>query len=86
MLPRGVRGAAARLAEAAEQAPNPKLMMQLDQAAVAEAYDVCVRHLGGLGAGARRMAALMNFAASLALISLVVFGLVVGVLYWRGYL
>ena len=85
-LPRKVRRAAQALAVAAEQAENPRLMMQLDLAKVAADYDLCVRHLGGLGARDRRIAALLDFGARLALILLAVGGLVLMVLYWRGYL
>lgn len=86
LLPRGIRNAAEALASAAEQAQNPRLLLQLDPEKVARSYDLAVKHLSGLGARARRVAALTNFAASLALIALAVFALVVGVLYWRGFL
>ena len=85
-LPRKVRRAAQALAGAAEQAENPRLMMQLDLEKVAADYDLCVRHLGGLGAKDRRISALLDFGARLALILLVVGGLVLALLYWRGYL
>ena len=86
LLPRKVRQAAEELQLSADRAQQPKLLMQLDLEKVAEAYHVCVTHLGGLGADARRKDAIIGFAASLALIVLVVFGLVVTVLVWRGYL
>ena len=46
LLPRKVQAQAQILAQAATMAQNPKLLMQLDQGAVAQAYDVCVKHLG----------------------------------------
>jgi len=85
-LPRAVRKAAAALAQAADQAENPRLMMQLDLEKLAADYDLCVRHLGGLGARDRRIGMLLDFAARLALIVLVVGGLVLAVLYLRGFL
>lgn len=85
-MPRRVRKAAAGLAAAAAQAENPRLMQQIDMNKVAEEYDACVRYLGDLGAGARRMGILLDWLARLALIALVVGGLVIGVTYWRGLL
>ena len=40
-LPRKVLAAAEKLADAAEQSKNPKLLLRIDEAAVAAAYDVC---------------------------------------------
>lgn len=86
VLPRGVRKAAQALADAATQAENPRLMMQLDLEKVAADYDLCVRHLNGLGARDRRIGMMLDFGARLALIVLVVGGLLLAVLYWRGFL
>jgi hypothetical protein len=84
LLPRKVRAAAQVLAEAAEMAQNPKLLMQVDQEATAEAYDICLRHLGGVDRKARRNGAVLNVAASVAFSILVVAVLVIGILIWRG--
>lgn len=86
VLPRGVRKAAQALAVAAKQAENPRLMMQLDLEKVAADYDLCVRHLNGLGARDRRIGMMLDFGARLALIVLMVGGLLLAVLYWRGFL
>lgn len=86
VLPRGVRKAAQALADAATQAENPRLMMQLDLEKVAADYDLCVRHLNGLGARDRRIGMMLDFGARLALIVLMVGGLLLAVLYWRGFL
>lgn len=85
-LPRPVRAAAQRLAQAAQMAQSPKLLLQIDEAEVAEAYDLCLRHLGPLGRGNRRKGLLLNLAASIALSLLVVAALLVAVLVWRGYI
>ena len=85
LLPRKVRAAAELLAEASKMAQNPRLLMQIDDGAVAEAYDICVRHLGGVAAGSRRMDALVGIAGSIAFSVLVVAVLVLAVLYWRGF-
>ena len=60
VLPRKVRRAAQVLIAAQAQAASPKMIRQVDPAAVARAYDTCVRHLAPLGAGAR----LRRFALS----------------------
>lgn len=86
LLPRRVRTAARKLAEAAEAAQNPRLLVQLDMQEVARNYDLASRYLGDLGAGARRLAALLDWLARLAFILLVAGGMVIGVMYWRGFL
>jgi hypothetical protein len=83
LLPRRVRTAAEALAAAAEMAQNPKLLMQVDQEAAAEAYDLCLRHLGAVDRKARRNGAVLNVAASVAFSVLVVAALVIGLLVWR---
>jgi hypothetical protein len=85
-LPRKVRAAAAVLAQAAEMARNPKLLMQIDEEKVAEAYDLCVRYLGALNAWDRRKGLMLNIAASIAFGLLLLGGAVVAVLVWRGFL
>lgn len=86
LLPRRVRVQAELLAQSAALAQNPKLMMQMDQAAVAQAYDVCVRHLGAVNAWERRKGAIMGVAASIAAAMLMIGGLVLVVLRWRGFI
>ena len=86
LLPRRVRTKARYLAEAAERAKVPKLLLQIDHSRVADAYDTCVRHLKRLGAGARRRAGLLNSATTLAVTVFVTGALVITVLALRGYL
>lgn len=84
-LPRKVRHAATLLAKAAEMARNPKLFLQLDQAAIAEAYDLCLRHLGDLHKWDRIRGFAESWLLSL-LTSLIVLGaLIFALLRWRGY-
>ena len=85
-LPRRVRAAAGTLAEAAQMAQNPKLLVQIDEAQVAAAYDICLHYLGPLGRGARRKGAALDALATMAFSLVVVAALVIGVLVWRGYL
>jgi hypothetical protein len=84
-LPRRVRAAAVALAEAREMAQNPKLLVQVDEAQVAQNYDIVLRHLGGVDRGALRRGAILNFVASVAFSILVVGIGVVCYLVWRGY-
>lgn len=86
LLPRKVRTAAEYLAQTATLAQNPKLLMQIDNGAVAEAYDVCLRHLGGVDPGDRRRGLIVGVAASIALSVLVVALLFGAVLYLRGFI
>ena len=86
LLPRRVRAQAEVLAQSAALAQNPKLMMQLDQAAVAQAYDVCVKHLGKVDAWDRRKGAILGIAASIAASVLMIGALVLVVLRWRGFI
>lgn len=83
-LPRKVRAEAKVLAEAAFQAKNPKLLMQIDDGRVTAAYDICVKYLGPLNNWDRRKAMLLGVASSIAFSLLVVAGLTITVLVWRG--
>ena len=86
LLPRRVRAAAEILQTGAVMAQNPKLWAQVDQQAVAQAYDTCVRHLNGVDGGDRRKGALVGVAASAAFSLLVVAALLLVVLHWRGFI
>ena len=86
LLPRRVRAAAEILQTGAVMAQNPKLWAQVDQQAVAQAYDTCVRHLNGVDGGDRRKGALVGVAASAAFSLLVVVALLLVVLHWRGFI
>ena len=83
-LPRKVRVAAEELAEAAHMSQNPKLLLQVDETKVAEAYDICLRHLAPLGAKARRRGLLQSIVAQVAFGLIVVVGLVIVVMKARG--
>ncbi|MFC3181048.1 hypothetical protein [Cypionkella sinensis] len=86
LLPRRVRTAAEGLQAAAVIAQNPKLWAQIDQESVAQAYDICVRHLNGVDSKDRRKGALVSVAGSVAFSVLVVAGLLFAVLLWRGFI
>jgi hypothetical protein len=86
LLPRKVRREAEYLAEVAVLAQHPKVQTMLDDARIAEAYDVCLRHLRDIGAKERFWAMILSIAGSLALALLVLGGMFIAVLVWRGYL
>ena len=86
LLPRRVRAAAEILQTGAVMAQNPKLWAQVDQQAVAQAYDTCVRHLNNVDGGDRRKGAVLGIAASGAFSVLVVAALLFSVLRWRGFI
>ena len=84
-LPRKVRDAGEALVAATQMAQVPKLLMQIDDGAVAIAYDICLRHLNTLNPAAARRGMLLNMLASIGFSLLVVVGLVILVLYLRGF-
>lgn len=86
VLPRRVRAAAEQLADAAERSQNPKLLLQIDEAQVTTAYDVCSKHLSKIDAGYRRTSSVLRQASSMVISLIAVALIVAGVLYWRGYL
>ncbi|MFN4157357.1 MAG: hypothetical protein ACK4GO_02990 [Gemmobacter sp.] len=84
MMPRRVFDAATRLAEAAHQSQNPKLLLQIEMGQVTQDYDTCLRHLGGLSLWDRRKVIILRWTASMVLTLIVVGVLFVVVLKWRG--
>ena len=84
LLPRRVRTEAAYLAKAAANSAVPKLFLQLDHQRIAAAYDVCLRHLGPIGAGLRRSAYLYHLLTSVAVAVFLAGVIVVSVLFLRG--
>jgi hypothetical protein len=85
-LPRKVSQAAEALNLAAEQSHNPKLLLQIDEEAVAANYDICMRYLGPLNKGDRIWGAMLSLSVSILFSLLAVAALVVGVLVWRGFI
>ncbi len=85
-LPRAIRTEATLLSEAARQVGHPRLLRQIDEDRVNRAYQICLRHLQALDAGARRRAAIMGVAELIAFRLLALALLVLAVLHWRGFL
>jgi hypothetical protein len=85
-VPARVREALEVLTSAAFMAQNPRLAPQIDMEAVAEAYDLAMKHLNAAERTGRRRTLAIGMAASVAFSLLVVAVLLVVVLHWRGYL
>jgi hypothetical protein len=85
-LPRKVRDRAEFLAAAAATAANPKLLGQIDMGEVAEAYDICVRHLVAIDPARRRRTVRAEILGSIGFGVLVVLIAVLAYMGWRGYL
>ena len=85
LMPRRVRAAAGRLAKAGSYAQNPKLLLQVDEGEVSKDYDICVRHLTAINAGAGLRRMLGSIVTSIAFGLLVIGIAVVAVLKWRGF-
>ena len=86
LLPKQVRVAAEALVQAVDMSQSARLMHQIDEGLVAEAYDICVRHLGGVDLAGRRKGVALGIAASVAFSLLTVAGLVIAVVWWRDLL
>lgn len=83
-LPRKVRAAATAVAQEAEKAQNPKLLLQVDHAALARNYDICLHHLTRLKAHSGWFGVTAALAASVAMSVLAVVLLIAAMLRWRG--
>ena len=83
-LPAEVRAEAELLAEAAAQAGNPKLLMQLDHGRIAKAYDVCLKHLKQARRWEGRVDRLLAVTGRLVFILLAAGAVAVGLALWRG--
>jgi hypothetical protein len=84
VLPRKVRHAAKAVAEAAAMAQNPKLLLQIDHATLAQNYDICLRHLMALKPYSGFWSGTLAVATSIAVSLLVLALLLIALLRWRG--
>ena len=85
-LPKRVREAGEALVSATQMAQSPKLLIQIDPEAVAEAYGICIKYLNTVNLSARRKGLILDAGARIAFVLLTVGILVVAVLYWRGFI
>lgn len=83
-LPRKVRAAAQAVAAESDKAQNPKLLLQVDHAALARNYDLCLHHLTRLKTRSGWLGGTVALAASVALSLFIVTLLIAAVAGWRG--
>ncbi|WP_101069291.1 hypothetical protein, partial [Roseovarius salinarum] len=84
-LPRGLRPAAATVADAAVKLDNPRLARAVDYAAVQDSLAALRGHLKAIDPAQRRRDALLHLAGTIV-VNLLVLGLLVwAILAWRGF-
>ena len=86
LLPKSVRLAAGELIEAQDMAENPNLAKRLDADAVSRAYATCLRFLTEIDQEAAKSRARYNFAALVSAQFLLIVGLAIAFMRWRGFL
>lgn len=84
LLPRRVRGQARYIAQAATLAQNPKLLRMIDWPRTEAAHAEVVAWLRTIDPSERRWTRIINMAALIAFNLLLIAGLLVGFLWWRG--
>jgi hypothetical protein len=86
LLPRHVRSDAALVLRAMEQAGHPKLARQIDEKTLKRACRRVEAYLGNIDPWARRWSIVLGWLAGNAFSLLVIAGLLITVLAWRGFL
>ncbi len=85
-LPKYIRGEARLLVDALAMEAHPKLARQIDKARLERAYHDVERYLQGLDAWARRRGGVLDWLAGNLFSLLLLAGLLIAVLVWRGFL
>lgn len=84
-FPRNVRAQAALLVEAEKMAQNPKLALRLDGDETLDgAYNCVVEYLDSVDWARQRFTRAINLVAGMAFNILLLIGLIVAFLWWRG--
>ena len=83
-MPRHLQAEAKLIVEALEQAEHPKLSRQVDHARLDRAFKAVERHLLGVDPWSRRKAVVLDWLAGNAFNLLLLAGLVIALLAWRG--
>ena len=86
LLPMRIRHEARLIVDALKYGSHPKLARQVDAQRLQLAFKHCRDWLEHIDRPARRRAAILDTAASIAFGLVAVFGLLLVVLFWRGYL
>ena len=85
MMPRRVKHEARFLADASALVANPKLRKMVDDKRVTSAHQTCVDFLEEVDVADRRKGVILGILGSFAMVLIVVSGLVIWVLVWRGF-
>jgi hypothetical protein len=83
-LPRKIYAAAEYLAQASHLSQNPKMISQLNEGEIAQAYDLCVKYLTGTSLSSQRRGTVLMIITSIAVSVVCVMILAIAVLRWRG--
>lgn len=83
-LPRKLRRAAQELSESSALATHPKLSRMIDQTNATRNAKALRKHLGSIDTAGRKRKRRLGIAASLMFNLLVLSGVILGVLVWRG--
>lgn len=86
LVPRRAREPIKVLIEAQTMARDPRLLMRLDAEHVSKAYEIAARELKEIDAASERARKRINLLALIALQFLIVAGVFVALMRWRGYL
>ena len=85
LLPKAVQRDAHYLAQAGLLTQNPKLARMIDATKAERAYANVTTYLKAIEPGARRKDAVLRITAIIALNLLLISGLVIWYLWWKGY-
>jgi hypothetical protein len=85
-MPRDAHRAVAAFSDARMQAAHPKLARMVDATSLETSISVLRSHLEAIDPGERRKDALLGFLGTQAVNVLVIAAVIIGLLYWRGFL
>lgn len=85
-VPRRARRPIRTLIEAQQMAQNPQMAMRIDKDHLSKAYDIALRELSAIDEQSERARRRINLAALVALQILLIGGILVAVLRWRGFI
>ena len=84
MLPRKIRAEAAFLVQANQLAQNPKLARMINPSRVGQAHQAISTYLRSVDPKERAKTRLLNYAGFIAFNALLLGGVVIAILVWRG--
>lgn len=85
-IPRHIRDHGENIVLSVRLQASPKLARRIDNASMVKSYDICKSYFSDLDGADRRKGQLISFLSTNAFNLLVVAGLLILVLSWRGFL